>query len=48
MIQPNISPQPVYLTQWKIVGNSEVHGNEIWSCGEYNATDGKYHILVKP
>lgn len=25
MIQPNISPQPVYLTQWKIVGNSEVH-----------------------
>ena len=22
------------LTAWKIVGNSEVHGNEIWSCGE--------------
>lgn len=21
---------------------------EIWSCGEYNPTDGKYHILVKP
>lgn len=40
--------QPSYLTQWKIVGNSEVHGNEIWSCGEYNATDGKYHILVQP
>lgn len=37
-----------YLTQWKIVGNSEVHGNEIWSCGEYNPTDGKYHILVQP
>lgn len=37
-----------YLTQWKIVGNSEVHGTEIWSCGEYNATDGKYHILVQP
>ena len=36
------------LTAWKIVGNSEVHGNEIWSCGEYNATDGKYHILVQP
>ena len=34
-----------YLTQWKIVGNSEVHGNEIWSCGEYNATDGKYLFL---
>ena len=37
-----------YLTQWQIVGNSEVHGNEIWSCGEYNPTDGKYHILVQP
>lgn len=21
---------------------------EIWSCGEYNATDGKYHIVVQP
>ena len=42
-------PTPItYLTQWKIVGNSEVHGNEIWSCGEYNSTDGKYHILVQP
>jgi hypothetical protein len=30
------------------VGNSEVHGNEIWSCGEYNPIDGKYHILVQP
>jgi hypothetical protein len=38
----------IYLTQWKIVGNSEVHGQEIWSCGEYNATDGKWHILVQP
>lgn len=37
-----------YLTQWKLVGNSEVHGQEIWSCGEYNAVDGKYHILVQP
>ena len=43
------TPTPItYLTQWKIVGNSEVHGNEIWSCGEYNATDGKWHILVQP
>lgn len=42
------SPPITYLTQWKIVGNSEIHGNEIWSCGEYNATDGKYHILVQP
>ena len=42
-------PIPItYLTQWKIVGNSEVHGQEIWSCGEYNATDGKYHILAQP
>jgi hypothetical protein len=42
-------PTPItYLTQWKIMGNSEVHGNEIWSCGEYNPTDGKYHILVQP
>lgn len=42
-------PTPVtYLTQWKIVGNSEVHGNEIWSCGEYSAVDGKYHILIQP
>lgn len=39
---------PLILTQWKIVGNSEVHGQEIWSCGEYNATDGKYHIIVQP
>jgi hypothetical protein len=37
-----------YLTQWKMVGNSEVHGTEIWSCGEYNPTDGKYHIVVLP
>lgn len=42
-------PTPItYLTQWKIVGNSEVHGNEIWSCGEYSEADGKYHILVQP
>lgn len=43
------SPSPItYLTQWQIVGNSEVHGTEIWSCGEYNAVDGKWHILVQP
>lgn len=42
-------PTPItYLTQWKIVGNSEVHGNEIWSCGEYSEVDGKWHILVQP
>ena len=44
-----VQPTPItYLTQWKIVGNSEVHGNEIWSCGEYNPIDGKWHILVQP
>ena len=44
-----VPPTPItYRTQWKIVGNSEVHGNEIWSCGEYNSTDGKWHILVQP
>lgn len=42
-------PTPIiYLTQWKMMGNSEVHGQEIWSCGEYSAVDGKYHILVQP
>lgn len=44
-----VQPTPItYLTQWKIVGNSEVQGNDIWSCGEYNSSDGKYHILVQP
>ena len=43
------TPPPItYLTQWNIAGNSEVHNNEIWSCGEYNPIDGKYHILVQP
>lgn len=42
-------PTPItYLTQWQMMGNSEVHGNEIWSCGEYSEVDGKYHILVQP
>ena len=45
----NTPPAPIiYLTQWRMMGNSEVHGNEIWSCGEYNPIDGKYHILVQP
>ena len=44
-----VQPTPViFLTQWKLIGNSEVHGQEIWSCGEYSAVDGKYHILVRP
>ena len=42
-------PTPItYLTQWRIAGNSEVHGNEIWSCGEYNPIDGKWHIRILP
>jgi len=44
--QPPIPIQ--YLTAWRLVGNSEVHDNEIWSCGEYSAVDGKWHILVQP
>ena len=45
-----IPPEPpiTYLTAWKIVGNSEVHSDEIWSCGEYSSTDQKYHIIVQP
>ena len=34
------------LTDWRVVGNSQVQGNEIWSCGEYSAVDSKYHIKV--
>lgn len=40
--------EDTYLTQWKIVGNSEVHGNEIWSCGEYSEVDNKWHIRILP
>lgn len=44
-----VQPPPItYLTQWKIVGNSEVHGNEIWSCGEYSEVDKKRHIRILP
>lgn len=42
-------PTPItYLTQWKLMGNSEVHGNEIWSCGEYSEVDNKWHIRILP
>lgn len=42
-------PVPItYLTQWKLMGNSEVHGQEIWSCGEYSAVDNKWHIRILP
>ena len=40
--------EDIYLTQWKIVGNSEVHGQEIWSCGEYSEVDNKWHIRILP
>ena len=41
-------PTPIqYLTAWRLVGNSEVHDTEIWSCGELSATDNKYHIYVQ-
>lgn len=44
-----VQPTPIiYLTQWKLMGNSEVHGNEIWSCGEYSAVDNKWHIRILP
>lgn len=42
-------PTPItYLTQWKLMGNSEVHGTEIWSCGEYSEVDNKWHIRILP
>lgn len=44
-----VQPTPItYLTQWKIVGNSEVHGQEIWSCSEYSEVDNKWHIRILP
>lgn len=45
----SVPPTPItYLTQWKLMGNSEVHGNEIWSCGEYSELDNKWHIRILP
>lgn len=38
----------VILTAWKLMGNSEVHGQEIWSCGEYSELDNKWHIRILP
>lgn len=35
----------VYLTQWRLVGNSEVIDGQILSCGDLQS-DGKYHVLV--
>lgn len=42
-----IIARKIYLTDWKLIGKSEVHDNEIWSCGEFSATDNKYHIYIQ-
>ena len=49
------SPFPISATDTYTSANDtpfsafeHTENKEIWSCGEYNATDGKYHILVQP
>lgn len=51
----DVSPFPVSPTNTYTSANivpysafEHTENNEIWSCGEYNATDGKWHILVQP
>lgn len=51
----DVSPFPVSATDTYTSANVTPYSAfeykknvEIWSCGEYNATDGKYHILVQP
>lgn len=51
----DISPFPVSATDTYTSANvtpysafEHTENKEIWSCGEYNATDGKYHIRVQP
>lgn len=51
----DVSPFPVSPTDTYTSANETTYSEfehtehkEIWSCGEYNATDGKYHILVRP
>lgn len=44
--KPNKSQPITFLTQWKLVGNSEVIGEQILSCGDLQ-DDGKYHVLIK-
>ena len=48
--QISISPTDTYTSANDTPYSSFEHteNKEIWSCGEYNATDGKYHILVQP
>ena len=50
-----VSPFPISTTDTYTSANDTPYSAfeykknvEIWSCGEYNATDGKYHILVQP
>jgi hypothetical protein len=45
-----VSPTDTYTSANEIPYSAFEHteNNEIWSCGEYNPTDGKYHILVQP
>lgn len=51
----DVSPFPISATDTYTSANvvpysafEHTENKEIWSCGEYNATDGKYHILVQP
>lgn len=45
-----VSPTDTYTSANVVPFSAFEHteNKEIWSCGEYNATDGKYHILVQP
>lgn len=45
-----VSPTNTYTSANVVPYSAFEHteNKEIWSCGEYNATDGKYHILVQP
>lgn len=48
--QISVSPTDTYTSANAVPFSAFTHteNKEIWSCGEYNATDGKYHILVQP
>lgn len=44
--KPNKSQPITILTQWRLVGNSEVRDGQIMSCGDLGE-DGKYHVRIK-
>ena len=51
----DVSPFPVSATDTYTSANvvpysafEHTENKEMWSCGEYNATDGKYHVVVLP